>query len=183
MPKIESEKIDCLHRPCSRPAPQGKIESVHTHSEVIEQFDSFSLPKLLFLVRNWYCWSRKAFIRQMTPQSREKTTKTAVFDVADMHEKLCSQSRLYASAQGRHETGGVLLLFPSLTFQWKTACRGDLQTSRPVSCKNQENGAGKQWSLHAPLKKRILVTLGIEWNFTTKGPIKPFTTDLLRITP
>ena len=24
--------------------------------------------------------------------------------------------------------------------------------SRPVSCKNQENGSGKQWSLHAPLK-------------------------------
>ena len=58
MPKIESEKIDCLHQPCSRPAPRGGggggggIESVRTHSEVIEQFDSFSLLKLLFLVRN-----------------------------------------------------------------------------------------------------------------------------------
>ena len=79
MPKIESEKIDCLYRPCSRPAPRGKIESVRTHSEVIEQFDSFSMLKLLFLVRNWHCWSRKAFPRQMTPQSREKTAKTAVF--------------------------------------------------------------------------------------------------------
>ena len=72
MPKIESEKIDCLHRPCSRPGPQGKIKSVRTHSEVIEQFDSFSLLKLLFLVRNWHCWSRKAFTRQMTPQIREE---------------------------------------------------------------------------------------------------------------
>ena len=79
MPKIESEKIDCLHRPCSRPAPQGKIKLVRTHSEVIEQFDSFSLLKLLFLVRNWHCWSRKAFTRQMTPQIREETAKTAVF--------------------------------------------------------------------------------------------------------
>ena len=79
MPKIESEKIDCLYRPCSRPAPWGKIESVRTHSEVIEQFDSFSMLKLLFLVRNWHCLSRKAFPRQMTPQSREKTAKTAVF--------------------------------------------------------------------------------------------------------
>ena len=34
------------------PAPRGKIESVRTHSEVIEQFDSFSLLKLLLLVRN-----------------------------------------------------------------------------------------------------------------------------------
>ena len=79
MPKIESEKIDCLHRPCSRPAPRGKIDSVRTHWEVIEQFDSFSLLKLLFLVRNWHCWLRKAFPRPMTPQSWEKTAKTAVF--------------------------------------------------------------------------------------------------------
>ena len=37
------------------------------------------LLKLFFLIRNWHCWSRKAFPRQMTPQSREKTAKTAVF--------------------------------------------------------------------------------------------------------
>ena len=79
MLKIESEKIDCSHQPCSRPAPRGKIESVRTHSEVIEQFDSFSLLKLLFLVRNWHSWSRKAFTHQMTPQSREKIAKTVVF--------------------------------------------------------------------------------------------------------
>ena len=77
--EIESEKIDCLHRPCSRPAPRGNIESVRTHSEVIGQFDSFSLLKLLFLVRNLHCWSRKAFPRQMTPQSREKNCEMAVF--------------------------------------------------------------------------------------------------------
>ena len=116
MPKIESEKIDCLHRPCSRPAPRGKIKSVRTHSEVIEQFDSFSLLKLLFLVRNWHCWSRKAFTRQMTPQIREKLRKRPFFDSADWHEKLYGRSRLYASAQGRHETGGVLSLFSSLSF-------------------------------------------------------------------
>ena len=54
MPEIESEKIDCSYRSCSRPAPRGKIKSVRTHSEVIEQFDSFSMLKLLFLVsRHW----------------------------------------------------------------------------------------------------------------------------------
>ena len=117
MPKIESEKIDCLHRPCSRPAPRGKIESVRRHSEVIEQFDSFSLLKLLFLVRNWHCWSRKAFPRQMTPQSRGKTAKTAVLRHRwQASEKLYGRSRLYASAQGRHETGGVLSLFSRLSF-------------------------------------------------------------------
>ena len=61
------------------PAPRGKIKSVRTHSEVIEQFDSFSLLKLLFLVRNWHCWSRKAFPRQMTPQSREKKLRNGGF--------------------------------------------------------------------------------------------------------
>ena len=116
MPKIESEKIDCLYRPCSRPAPWGKIESVRTHSKVIEQFDSFSLLKLLFLVRNWHCWSRKAFPRQMTPQSREKTAKTAVFRHRWQAWKLYGRSRLYASAQGRHETDGVLSLFSRLSF-------------------------------------------------------------------
>ena len=79
MLKIESEKIDCLYRPCSRPAPRGKIESVRTHSEVIEQFDSFSLLKLLFLVRNWHCRSLKAFPRQMTLQSREKNCENGGF--------------------------------------------------------------------------------------------------------
>ena len=116
MPKIESEKIDCLHRPCPRPAPGGKIKSVRTHSEIIEQFDSFSLLKLLVFVRNWHCWSRKAFPRQMTPQSREKLRKRRFFDTADMHEKLYGRSRPYASAQGRHENGGVLSLFSSLSF-------------------------------------------------------------------
>ena len=117
MPKIKSEKIDCLYRPCSRPAPRGKIKSVSTHSEVIEQFDSFSLLKLLFLVRNWHCWSRKAFPRQMTPPSREKKLrKRRLFDTADRHEKLYGRSRLYASAQGRHETGGVLSLFSRPSF-------------------------------------------------------------------
>ena len=115
MLKIESEKIDCLYRQCSRPAHRGKIESVRTHSEVIEQFDSFSLLKLLFLIRNWHCWSRKAFPRQMTPKTEKKLRKRRFFDTADRHEKLYGWSRLYASAQGHHETGGVLSLFSRLS--------------------------------------------------------------------
>ena len=116
MPKIESEKIDCLHWPCSRPAPRGKIESVRTHSEVIEQFDSFSLLKLLFLVRNWHCWSPKAFPRQITTKAEEKLRRRPFFDIPDRHDKLYGRSGLYPSAQGRHETGGVLSLFSSLSF-------------------------------------------------------------------
>ena len=46
----------------------------------------------------------------MTPKAERKTAKTPVFHTADVHEKLCGQSQLYASAQGRHETGGILEL-------------------------------------------------------------------------
>ena len=155
MPKIESEKIDCLYRPCSRPAPRGKIESVRTHSEVIEQFDSFSLLKLLFLVRKWHCWSRKAFPRQMTPQSREKTAKTAVFRHRWQAWKVV---RSIAAVRQRPRTprnrGCSFAFFETFLWHFNKKQRAEVifRLSRPVSCKNQENGSGKRWSLHAPLK-------------------------------
>ena len=120
MPKIESEKIDCLYRPCSRPAPRGKIESVRTHSEVIEQFDSFSLLKLLFLVRKYkksdIAGPERLFLAKWHPKAEKKLRKRRFFDTADRHKKLYGRSRLYSSAQGRHETGGVLSLFSRLSF-------------------------------------------------------------------
>ena len=156
MPKIESEKIDCLHRPCSRPAPRGKVESVRTHSEVIEQFDSFSLLKLFFLVRNWHCWSRKAFPRQMTLKAeKKKLWKRRFFDTADRHEKLYGRSRLYASAQGRHETGGVLSLFSSRSFDIsikKQRAEAIFRLSRPVSCKIRKMAQGSNDLSTLPLR-------------------------------
>ena len=156
MPKIESEKIDCLCRPCSRPAPRGKIESVRTHSEVIEQFDSFSLLKLLCLVRKWHCWSRKAFPRQMTAQSREKTAKTAVFRHRWQAWKVV---RSIAAVRQRPRTPRnrrcSFAFFETFLWHFNKKQRAEVifRLSRPVSCKNQENGSGKRWSLHAPLKK------------------------------
>ena len=89
MLKIESEKIDCLHRPCSKPVPRGKIESVRTHSKVIEQFDLFSLLKLLFLVRKLALLVTKGFSSPNdTPKPRKKLRKRLFFDTADWHEKL-----------------------------------------------------------------------------------------------
>ena len=154
MPKIESEKIDCLYRPCSRPAPRGKIESVRTHSEVIEQFDSFSLLKLLLLVRNWHCWSRKAFPRQMTPQSRENTAKTAIFRHRWQAWKVVW---LIAAVRQRPRTPRnwrcSFAFFETFLWHFNKKQRAEVifRLSRPVSCKNQENGSGKRWSLHAPL--------------------------------
>ena len=162
MPKIESEKIDCLYRPCSRPAPRGKIESVRTHSEVIKQFDSFSLLKLLFLVRKWHCWSRKAFPRQMTPQSREKTAKTAVFRHRWPAWKVV---RSIAAVRQRPRTPRnrrcSFAFFETFLWHFNKKQRAEVifRLSRPVSCKNQENGSGKRWSLHAPLKTLTMVSM------------------------
>ena len=154
MPKIGSEKIDCLHRPSSRPAPRGKIKSVRTHSEVIEQFDSFSLLKLLFLVRNWHCWSRKAFTRQMTPQIREETAKTAVFRQRWQAWKVVQS---IAAVRQRPRTPRnwrcSFAFFESFLWHFNKKQHAEVifRLSRPVLCKNQENGSGKRWSLHAPL--------------------------------
>ena len=161
MPKIESEKIDCSHRPCSRPAPRGKIKSVRTHSEVIEQFNSFSLLKLLFLFRNWHCWSRKAFTRQMTPQIREETAKTAVFRQRWQAWKVV---RSIAAVRQRPRTPRnwrcSFAFFESFLWHFNIKQHAEVifRLSRPVLCKNQENGSGKQWSLHAPLNGVVIAT-------------------------
>ena len=147
MLKIGSEKIECLHRPCSRPEPRGKIESVRTHSEVIEHFDLFSLLKLLLLVRNWHCWSRKAFSRQMTPQRREKTT--AVFQHRWQTWKVI---RSIAAVRWRPRTPQKwrrsFAFFKSFLWHFNHKQRAEVifRFSRPVLCKNQENGSGKQRS-------------------------------------
>ena len=181
---------------------------VRTHSEVIKQFDSFSMLNLLFLVRNRHCWSRKAFPRQMTPQSREKTAKTAVFRSADRHEKLYGRSRLYASAQGRHETGGVLSLFSRLSFDIsiKNSVRrwsSDFQGLFRVKIRKMAQGSDDLSTLPLSLKcdffenshppKRILfVSLGfcelLRWSLTVPLhvavfvlPILPMLASLLKI--
>ena len=151
--ELKARKIDGLQRQCLRPVPWGKIESVRTHWEVIERFDSFPLLDLLFLVRILHCWLWKAFPRQMTPQSREKRP---FFDIADRHEKFYGRSRLYASAQRCHETGSVLPPFKSFVWHFNEEQRAEVifRLSRPVPRKNQENAVAKQlqWSLHALLK-------------------------------
>ena len=159
MPKIESEKIDCFHRPCSRPAPRGKVESVRTHSEVIEQFDSFSLLKLLFLVRNWH-WVTKGFSSSNDTPKPRKTAKTAVFRHRWQAWKVVQS--IAAVRQRPRTPRNWRCSFPFFeAFLWhfnkKQRAEVIFRLSRPVSCKNQENGSGRQWSLHAPLKRIAFV--------------------------
>ena len=119
-----------------------------------KEFDSFSLLKLLFLVRNWHCWSRKAFPRQMIPWSREKTAKTAVFRHRWQAWKVV---RSIAAVRQRPMTPRnwrySFAFFESFLWHFNKKQRAEMifRLSRLVSCKNQENGSGKQWSLHAPL--------------------------------
>ena len=108
------------------------------------------------LVRNWHCWSRKAFPRQMTPQSREKTAKTAVFRHRWQAWKVV---RSIAAVRQRPRTPRnwrcSFAFFEIFLWHFNKKQRAEVifRLSRPVSCKNQENGSGKRWSLHAPLKR------------------------------
>ena len=149
-------------------APGKKIESVRTHSEVLKPFDSFSLLKFLFLVRNWHCWSWKAFTRQMTPQSREKAAKTAVFRHRWQARKVVqpiTAVRLRPRTPRNWRCSFTFFKSFLWHFNEKQCAEVIFRLSRPVSCKNQENGAGKQWSLHASLKgcemlKHVLTSNG-----------------------
>ena len=112
----------------------------------------FRCSNTCFLLETGIAGHEKLFLAKWHPKAEKKLLKRRFFDTADRHEKLYGRSRLYVSAQGRHETGGVLSLFSSLSFD--ISIKNSVQRwSRPVSCKNQEKGSGKQWSLHAPLKR------------------------------
>ena len=122
----------------------------------------FRCSNSFFLLETGIAGHEKLFLAKWHPKAEKKL----LFDTADRHEKLYGRSRLYASAQGRHETGGVLSLFFE-SFLWHFSKKQRVEVifrlSRPVSCKNQENGPGKQWSLHAPLKNYDLRQRVKEW--------------------
>ena len=132
--KLKARKSTVYNRPCSRPAPRGKIESIRRHSEVIKQFDSFSLLKLLLklllFVRNWHCWSPKAFLRQ-TSKPKKNCKDGRFSNIADRHEKLYGRRGCAPAPKDATKLAvsfRFFRIFP-LTFSIKkTACRGDLQT-------------------------------------------------------
>ena len=103
-------------------------------------------------------WALKWALNVLFPR-HAKSIKSKKFEhyvwhpAADRHEKFYGRSRLYASAQRRHITGGVLSLFQVFPCHFNRKQRAEVifRRSRPVSSKSQENGSGKQWSLHAPV--------------------------------
>ena len=69
-----------------------------------------------FLLETNIAGHQRLFLAKWHPKAEEKLRRQPFFDIADRHDKLYGRSRLYASAQGRHETGSVLSLFSSLSF-------------------------------------------------------------------
>ena len=76
----------------------------------------FHCSNSCFLLETGIAGHERLLLAKWHPKSEKKLRKRPFFDTADRHEKLYGRSRLYASAQGRHETGGVLSLFSSLSF-------------------------------------------------------------------
>ena len=92
----------------------------------------------------------------MTPQIREETAKTAVFRQRWQAWKVV---RSIAAVRQRPRTPRnwrcSFAFFESFLWHFNKKQHAEVifRLSKPVLCKNQENGSGKQWSLHAPLKK------------------------------
>ena len=76
----------------------------------------FHCSNSCFLLETGIAGHERLLLAKWHPKSEKKLRKRRFFDSADRHEKLYGRSRLYASAQGRSESGGVLSLFSSLSF-------------------------------------------------------------------
>ena len=155
MLKIESEKSTVYIDRARGRRLQAKSNRYARTQKLSNSLIRFRLLKLLFLVRNWRCYSRKAFPRQMPPSSREKTAKTAFF----LHRwQAWKVVRSIGAVRQRPRTPRnwrcYFAFFESFLRHFNKKQRAEVifRLSRPVSCKNHENGSGKRWSLHAPLK-------------------------------
>ena len=128
-------------------------------------------PPLALLRRETVVWFH--FFIGVTSQKgcfvSHKTQCSALVTSASHHSLSAASCTLDCGctpAQGRHETGGLLSLFfvpfPP-TFQWQTACKSDLRVFSwgLHSAKIRKNGAGKQWSLHAPSKTEVEIFRGV----------------------
>ena len=130
--KIESEKIDCLHRPCSRLAPRGKVESVRTHSSHRTVWFIFAAHTLFFFLETAIAGHERLLLAKWHPKAEKNLWRRRFFNIADRHES-CTVDRGCTSVPNAYDATKLAVFFRyfwvfSLTFQWKTACRGDLQT-------------------------------------------------------
>ena len=119
MPKIESEKIARSTFYFDR--ARGRRRGGKSNRYACTQKSSNSLIRFrcsnsCFLLETDIAGHERLFLAKWHLKAKKKLRKRRFFDTADSHEKLYGWSRLYASAQGRHEPGGVVSLFSRLSF-------------------------------------------------------------------
>ena len=128
----------------------------------------FHCSNSCFLLKTGIAGHERLLLSKWQPKSEKKLRKRPFFDSADRHEKLYGRSRLYASAQGRHETGGVLSLFSSLSFdisiknsmqRWSS----DFQGLFCVKIRKMAQGSNDLSTL--PLNLTLHVALQTSWRF------------------
>ena len=87
----------------------------------------FRCSNSCFLLETDIAGHERLFLAKWHPKAEKKLRKRRFFDTADRHEKLYGRSRLYASAQGRHETGGVLSLFSRLVLSFDISIKNSVE--------------------------------------------------------
>ena len=76
----------------------------------------FRSSNYCFLLETGNAGHKRLFLAKWHPKAEKKPRKRRFFDSTDRHWKLYGQSRLSASAQGRHGAGAVHSLLSSLSF-------------------------------------------------------------------
>ena len=119
----------------------------------------FRCSNSCFLLETDIAGHERLFLAKWHPKSRKKTAKTAVFRHRWQAWKVV---RSIAAVRQRPRTPRnwrcSFAFFETFLWHFNRKQRAEVifRLSRPVSCKNQENGSGKRWSLHAPLNRPIL---------------------------
>ena len=133
----------------------------------------FHCSNSCFLLETGIAGHERLLLAKWHPKSEKKLRKRPFFDSADRHEKLYGRSRLYASAGGRHETGGVLSLFSSLSFDISTKnsmqrWSSDFQGLFCVKIRKMAQGSNDLSTL--PLKNMFLHMSGVFCTNNAQAP-------------
>ena len=145
MQKIESEKNDCtcLHRPCSRPTPQGRI-GIRTHSESSNSLIRFRCSNSRLLLETGIAGHPRLFLANDTQKPR-KNCENGGFSKPLTGIKSCTVDRGCTPAPKDATKQAVFFrffrVFPlTLIFNKKQCVEVIFRLSRRVSRKYQENG-------------------------------------------
>ena len=117
--------VFCLTLNCYIDRARGRRFGAKSNRCAITQNSSNSLIRFrcsnsCFLLETGIAVHERLLLAKWHPKAEKQLRKRRFFDTTDRHEKLYGRSRLHARLQGRHETGGVVSLFSSLSFDIST---------------------------------------------------------------